>query len=97
LRSRGTKESFVELDGGLTLELVHFLLSKLRLQLSADLHFDIVKRLELDLVHPDNVVAELGLHRVAELSGLQRKRGILEWLHHLAALERGPQIPTCGR
>src|SRR2546426_116926 len=65
-------------------------------QLGVDLAAHLFVRanaLGLSLLETNDVEAELGLHHVADLAGLERERGLLELAHHAAA----PEPPEVAR
>src|SRR3990170_6669044 len=79
-----------DLDLGLITQARHHLLSLLLDELVHDRLFDLVEggqRLVTLLLDLDDVPAELGLHRLGDLTDLERKGSVLERFEHASAAE----------
>src|SRR5262249_2919878 len=85
-RSR-SKERIVNLHIRLSPQLLRFLPGHLRTQRLLDIRLRFRQRLRLVLFHQDDVISERRLHRLADVTNLERKRRLLKRRHHHSAMK----------
>ena len=79
------------------LHLIDRFLGQLGLQIFFNLGLGIVESLRRARGDLDDVIAELGFHRLADFAYRQRERRLVERRHHLAVLEFAQIAALCAR
>src|SRR5579872_6004165 len=87
------EEAFIHDDGRLLLEVLHGAPGQLWSNSLFQLRLYVVEGLHVVLLHLNQVIAELGLHRFAELPDGQTKCHLSELRYHLLPLERTEIAP----